>query len=112
MMTNRPPLDRLQKPPFRIPRAVWITISVTVVALTAFGVASHIHNRERREANVQAALLSNGYGPAVIESMRGSSCWRARHAFQWKTATKRGWACAGPRDEVTLHEGAWDGSWP
>jgi hypothetical protein len=108
----RPPLDRLQKPPFRFPRAVWITIGVAIVVLAAFGVASHIHNGERREANIQAALLSKGYGQAVIKPMRGATCWRARHGFQWKTETKQGWACAGPRDEVVLHEGAWDGSWP
>ena len=114
MMPNAspPPLDRLQKPPFRFPRVVWITIGVATVTVAALGVASHIHTSERREANIQAALFSKGYGSAVIESMRGPTCWRARHGFQWKTETKHGWACAGPRKEVVLHEGAWDGSWP
>lgn len=105
-------LDRLQKPPFRLPVAVWIAGAGAAVSLASFGLVSHTQNAERRETNIQAALTAGGYGPAVIESMRGPACWRARHGFRWRTEAKNGWACAGPRDEVVLHEGEWDRSWP
>ncbi len=91
---------------------MWITAAVATVVLALVGVASHLHTAHRREANIQNALISRGYGLAAIEPIRASTCWRARQGFRWQTAMKRGWAYAGPRDEVVLHEGAWDGSWP
>ena len=55
---------------------------------------------------------AQGWGEAQVAPIKGDNCWRAREGFRWRTATKTGWACAGPGYEVTVHEGEFDGSWP
>ncbi|HKP78473.1 MAG TPA: hypothetical protein VJU34_05055, partial [Phenylobacterium sp.] len=76
------------------------------------GVAAHEWNEARRETNVARAIAAKGWGVAEVEPIKGPQCWRAREGYRWRTPTKSGWACAGPRDEVALHEGPYVGGWP
>jgi hypothetical protein len=98
----------------REPRAkgVFLAAAAAAVVLAGAGFGAHTWNEARREANVARAVLAKGYGPAEVEAIQGPECWRAREGYRWRTATASGWACAGPRDEVTVHEGAFKGGWP
>jgi hypothetical protein len=106
----RNPLDNRGEQPFA--RPMLTAAAVVAVALLIGGVGAGLWVADRRQDNVEQALLAQGYGPAQVEPIRGDECWRAREGFRWRTAEKGGWACAGPGDEVTIHEGAFDGSWP
>ncbi|MFC3076793.1 hypothetical protein ACFODL_01690 [Phenylobacterium terrae] len=106
----RNPLDARVEQPFA--RPVLTAAAAIAAVLVVFAVGAGVWVNERRQDSVERALLAQGYGPAHVEPIPGDECWRAREGFRWRTATKSGWACAGPGDEVTLHEGRFDGSWP
>lgn len=106
---SRHPLDNDREPRGR---AVLAVAAAATVALGIAGFSAHQWNEARREANVARAVAAKGWGAAEVQPIQGENCWRAREGFRWRTATKSGWACAGPGDEVTLHEGAYGGRWP
>jgi len=96
------PLDNTRGPNARLALAV---VVAGVVLVSGVGYFGHVRTQAAREANVQAALLAQGYGRAEIEPIRGDECWRAREGFRWRTPTASGAACAGPASEVTLYPG-------
>jgi len=103
------PLDNKREPRAR---AVLTIAAAATVVLGIGGFAAHEWNEARREANVARAVAAKGWGQAEVEPIEGDNCWRAREGFRWRTASRSGWACAGPGDEVTLHEGPYKGRWP
>jgi len=107
MRTN--PLDNDREPHYR---GALLAAAVAIVTLAGAGFGAHIWNEGRREANVARAVAAKGWGEAEVQAIPGRECWRAREGYRWKTATRSGWACAGPGDEVTLHEGEFDARWP
>lgn len=104
-----PPLDNVRGPSSSAALSV---AAVAVVVLGLGGFAAHKWNEARREDNIANAVAAKGWGAAEVEAIQGPECWRAREGYRWRTATKQGWACAGPRDEVILHEGPYQGRWP
>lgn len=98
----------------RTPRygGVLLATTVSILVLGSAGVAAHVWNEARRVASVASAVEAAGFGRPEVEPIKGPECWRAREGYRWRTATARGWACAGPRDEVSIHEGRFDGRWP
>lgn len=106
---RRNPLDNDRAPRFR---GALLTAAVAAVALSGAGFGAHIWNEARREANIAGVVAAKGWGEAEVEAIKGPECWRAREGYRWRTADRSGWACAGPGDEVTVHEGAFDGRWP
>jgi hypothetical protein len=107
---SRHPLDAVRREPSA--RAALSVAAVATVLLGLGGLAAHHWNEGRREANVARAVAAKGWGSAQVEAIDGPECWRAREGYRWRTQTKSGWACAGPGDEVTLHEGPYAGRWP
>ena len=106
---RRNPLNNDQAPRAR---GALLTALAAAVALSGAGFAAHIWIEARREANVARAVAAKGWGDAEVEAIKGPECWRAREGYRWRTAERSGWACAGPGDEVTLHEGPYAGRWP
>lgn len=96
------PLDNKREP--RMGRLALVPILAAGLFIPGAVVAHKVTEQRRMDA-VEAAVLATGRsGPVHVEPLRGDECWRAREGFRWRTATEEGWACAGPKDQVTLRD--------
>lgn len=76
---------------------------VAAAVLLALGWFAQTSTEAHRIDAVAQAVTAAGYGAgAEVEAIPGDECWRAREGFRWRTAKNEGWACAGPRDEVSI----------
>jgi hypothetical protein len=99
---RRNPLDIAGQPKGLV--VLGVAGAAAILGLTG-GLALNARTAALRAENVRAALTEAGYGRASVRPIAGDECWRGREGFTWETATARGSACAGPRDEVHLFPG-------
>jgi hypothetical protein len=83
------------------PRALLFAI-VAALVLGGAGLWAEREGAARRGAEVERALVAQGYGAATVDAVRGRGCGRGRRSYTWKTATAAGVACAGGGREVEV----------
>lgn len=94
------PFDAVGRLP-AAPRALLFAV-VAALALGAAGLWAEREGAARRGAEVERALLAQGYGVGTVDAVRGRGCGRGRRSFAWKTATAAGLACAGGGRDVEV----------
>jgi hypothetical protein len=97
------PLDNTQGSDRALgPRTNAVAAAIVVALFAAAGIADHLDSA-RRAAAVQAALTARGLGPARIDRL-WNRIYRCRQAYEWRTASASGTACARTWGPVEIQQ--------